>query len=327
MLKQAVPQRVNHFFKSNQKYITFFLKFILAGGLLYFLLIKLDHKEIYNLFLKVDSFYLSFAVLLLIANLGLRYTKWYLVSHYFFSGIGFKEVITSFFYGLVGNLSIPMNMGEYVGRTTVLKKYGSLKVILATAIDSYSSIILLVFFGSLAGAYYLYKVTEISIYNFIIITSILVILMILLILAWQKKRSVLSFIKQKFGERTIFTNAKKYFGMIYELDDKLLRSMFFLSALGIVVYLSQFVLLMFAFGADLSAINLYWIALLVMFSKAVIPPVTFGELGIREGVAVYFSKSFALSASIGFSAAFSLFIINIILPAVIGLFFFFRKSK
>ena len=63
-----------------------------------------------------------------------------------------------------------------------------------------------------------------------------------------------------------------------------------------------------------------------MFAKTIIPPVSFGELGIREGASVYFLKQVGVSAAAGFNAAIFLFIINVLLPALTGLIFLLKRK-
>jgi uncharacterized membrane protein YbhN (UPF0104 family) len=63
-----------------------------------------------------------------------------------------------------------------------------------------------------------------------------------------------------------------------------------------------------------------------MFTKTIIPPVSMGELGIREGASVYFLTQMGESASIAFNASIFLFIINLLIPALIGVGMFFRKN-
>ena len=63
-----------------------------------------------------------------------------------------------------------------------------------------------------------------------------------------------------------------------------------------------------------------------MFVKTIIPPITFGELGIREGASVYFLTQMGETASIGFNASILLFIINLLIPALIGVGMFLRKN-
>lgn len=63
-----------------------------------------------------------------------------------------------------------------------------------------------------------------------------------------------------------------------------------------------------------------------MFTKTIIPPISFGELGIREGASVFFITQLGEVASVGFNASIFLFSINLVLPAIIGVGMFLRKN-
>lgn len=63
-----------------------------------------------------------------------------------------------------------------------------------------------------------------------------------------------------------------------------------------------------------------------MFAKTIIPPVSFAELGIREGASVFFLTYFGETQAVAFNASIFLFMINVLLPSLVGLIFFFRKN-
>ena len=93
-----------------------------------------------------------------------------------------------------------------------------------------------------------------------------------------------------------------------------------------VCFIAQFALLVSAFSLHANFINYLWAGGLVMFVKSVIPPISLGELGIREGVSVYFVKQLGENAAVGFNASISLFLINILLPALIGLILLLKRK-
>jgi len=51
-----------------------------------------------------------------------------------------------------------------------------------------------------------------------------------------------------------------------------------------------------------------------------------GELGIREGASVYFITQMSGTAVVGFNASIFLFIINLLIPALIGVGMSFTKK-
>jgi len=63
-----------------------------------------------------------------------------------------------------------------------------------------------------------------------------------------------------------------------------------------------------------------------MFVKTIIPPISLGELGIREGASVFFISKMGEVSSVGFNASIFLFIINLLIPALIGVGMFLRKN-
>jgi len=81
-----------------------------------------------------------------------------------------------------------------------------------------------------------------------------------------------------------------------------------------------------AFSNQYEFINYLWAGNLIMFAKTIIPPISFGELGIREGASVFFITQMGGAASVGFNASIFLFIINLLLPSLIGVAMFLRKN-
>ena len=93
------------------------------------------------------------------------------------------------------------------------------------------------------------------------------------------------------------------------------------------VYVVQYALLASAFYPGFPIGQGLLLGALVFFGKLLIPPVTFTDVGIREGVSVYVSGFFALSRAAAFNAAFTLFVINLVLPALLGLPLLMRASR
>jgi uncharacterized membrane protein YbhN (UPF0104 family) len=63
-----------------------------------------------------------------------------------------------------------------------------------------------------------------------------------------------------------------------------------------------------------------------MFTKSILSPITFGELGIREGAAIFFLTQMGELSSTALNASLALFFINIIIPSLIGLSLLFLKN-
>jgi hypothetical protein len=92
-------------------------------------------------------------------------------------------------------------------------------------------------------------------------------------------------------------------------------------------FLLQYGLLLKALAPTAQLTDTLWAGSLMFFAKTIIPAVSLGELGIREGASVFFAKQFAISEAAGLSAAIAIFIINIALPALAGMLLFFKKNN
>lgn len=101
--------------------------------------------------------------------------------------------------------------------------------------------------------------------------------------------------------------------------------MVFLSALFYACFIFQFAILASAFTNHYHFLNYIWAGNLVMFTKSIIPAISFGELGIREGASVYFMKQVGETAAAGFNTSIFLFLINVLLPALVGLILIIKR--
>ena len=70
-----------------------------------------------------------------------------------------------------------------------------------------------------------------------------------------------------------------------------------------------------------------WAGSLVLFAKTIIPPVAIADLGVREGASVFFLVKMGESSSVGFNASIFLFIINVLFPAIVGMFLLLKKNN
>jgi uncharacterized membrane protein YbhN (UPF0104 family) len=79
------------------------------------------------------------------------------------------------------------------------------------------------------------------------------------------------------------------------------------------------VLLMYAFGYTGGLGLGLGIVALIFFGKSVLPVMGIFELGVRETVAVLVMGVFALSKPMAVSSTFVLYVLNILLPTLLGI--------
>jgi hypothetical protein len=92
-----------------------------------------------------------------------------------------------------------------------------------------------------------------------------------------------------------------------------------LSAVRYAVFAGQFVLLVRSFAPGAPWGLLAAGVALALFVKSALPPALLGDLGVREGAAMFFLGGLGVSTAAAFNASLGVFAVNLVLPALAGL--------
>ena len=91
-----------------------------------------------------------------------------------------------------------------------------------------------------------------------------------------------------------------------------------LSFVRYAVFSAQFVLLVRALAPEAAVGGVALGVALVFFAKSAVPQVTLGDLGVREGAAVFFLGAYGVAPAAALDASLALFALNLALPALAG---------
>lgn len=305
--------------KLTRKRITNFAKIIIGLGLVVFLTFYVEPKSIYETYKKADKIYFLVAFLLLPLNLGLQFFKWKILSKEYFGINDNNKVWLSLFYGISGGIFTPMKSGEYFARALPYKNVKVLDVILATIVDKFIPI----FFAILIGGTFfiiflknLIRFSAESAFGFIILYKIIVLVPLFLLFG---SSSISQKMRKWLKTKRYFENIINRVAFVKMLSSKTLLKIIVISLLYHLTFTTQMSILLMAFSGESNFIMFFFIANLIIFAQIVIPPIALGEVGVREGAAVYFLQNLGFIGAVGFNAAISLFFINLLIPSIIGL--------
>jgi uncharacterized protein (TIRG00374 family) len=302
-------------------------KIAIAGGLLIYLINQVNFNAIINAIKDADIFFILAALLLLVLNINLQYLKWKVVCTNVLGINEKKRVLTSLFYGFSAGSFTPGRIGEYFGRALSFKDKPVSDVAVAAFVDKTISLLVITFIGALSSILFLhfyYHVTffiTASLFIFVFALSYIFLFLVFNPSIW--KNSVIS--KIKSTKRLAFLVDK--LSALKKIDKSTVYKVAAISVLFFMCMLLQYVLLVSAFSHHFDFLNYLWVGILIFFAKSIIPPVSIGDLGIREGASVFFISFIGENGSIGFNASIFLFLINILIPAVIGMFLLFQKDN
>jgi uncharacterized membrane protein YbhN (UPF0104 family) len=301
-------------------------KIFIGIGLIIFLTFYVKPEKIYLTFIRADKGWLIVTVLLLPLNLFLQFLKWKLLSDEYFSINNNKATLLSLFYGISGGIFTPMKSGEYFARALPYPKVKMLDVILATVVDKLVPVLFVLLIGGMFFIIYLKSLFELSVFATVlfIVAYKIILLLILFLLLGNGKFSA----KLKTQLKT-----KKYFARIFErvsflkkISPEIFGKIIIISFLYHLTFTLQMSFLLIAYSGVFNLPLFFFAANLIIFAQIVIPPVAFGEIGVREGTAVYLLHNLGFSAAVGFNAAISLFAINLLFPSVVGLVLLLKRG-
>lgn len=316
----------NSFIVRYKRVITISAKLIIAFGLLFYLIYAVNFQEILTAIQQSNRYLIAAAFLLSFLNVYLQFYKWKITANVVLQENHNGKIWLSLFYGFSAGVFTPARIGEYFGRAIVFKNQSLLRVTIATLLDKVFLLIIVAFFGSISSIIFIHYKYNVAYYLtlglFILIFTLFYLLVLLLF-------------NDKFWDNILFTKLRDSIKLHWlfekikvfrKLDKKYAAKMFAVSFLFYLCFLIQYALLVSAFSNHNQFLDYLWAGNLMMFAKTIIPPVSLGELGIREGASVFFITQLGESASVGFNASIFLFFINVLIPSLIGLILLLKKN-
>ena len=325
-------EQLKNIFQDNSfisKYKTLILataKVVIALGLLCYLVYAVNFEEILTAIKLANIYLIAVAFLLCFVNIYLQFYKWKITANIVLQENHNSKIWFSLFYGFSAGVFTPARIGEYFGRAIVFKNHSLLRVTLATLLDKLFLLLLVAFFGSISSILFIHYYYGVTIY----LTAGLFLLVFALfyLFFWM-------IFNDKFWDNVLFTKLRDSIKLHWlfekvrvfrKLDKKYATKMLLISFLFYICFLIQYAVLVAAFSNHTNYFEYLWAGNLIMFAKTIIPPVSLGELGIREGASVFFITILGESASVGFNASIFLFFINVLIPSLIGLTLLVKKN-
>jgi uncharacterized membrane protein YbhN (UPF0104 family) len=302
-----------------QKSLLWLVKFLVFVFVLYQLVKRLQKISLddFSSLAIVKPIYIIIAMTLVFVNWGIEALKWYLTIR----KIGFKtsngRIVQSLLSGISTGLITPNRIGNFIGRMLYFKPKKRALVVLGTLYGNLAQFIATVFFGMI-GLYFIknnsiqFEYSDTLIVLSIFLTTLAVLIYFSYPFIWLTNIPIL---RSKANIIQLFRQSAK----------RLVIPLLILSGCRYLVFILQFALLLIGFGAMFSHELIYSLFVLYLVSTLT-PTLILGKLVVRETLAVLILGTIIFNPLIILAASFSLWLINLGFPAVVGLYFFF-KSK
>ncbi|GBD86862.1 hypothetical protein BMS3Abin03_00786 [bacterium BMS3Abin03] len=324
MNTESVKQK---YFAGYKSYLVLLLKLLIAAGIIYYLITYIDFNKVLLALNNSDLTFIYAAAILSILNIYLQFLKWKLTCSQVLNENSNSKILTSLFYGFSAGVITPIRIGEYFGRAIAFKDKSVLQTTVATLIDKFFPLLIVAFLGSMSMIIFIYLFYDVSIY---IASSLFILLFTFFYFLFVLIKT------EKFWDSIFFSKLRsikklnRFFDklqVLKKLDRVYFTKMSLISFLFYACFLIQYSLLVTGFSQNTEFANYLWAGNLIMFAKTIIPPISFGELGIREGASVFFLTQFGETSEVAFNASIFLFLINIFIPALFGLVLLIKKNN
>jgi uncharacterized membrane protein YbhN (UPF0104 family) len=267
---------------------------------------------------------ISALLVMMFFNWMIEAVKWQLLMNKI-QKVSFLLSLSAIFSGITVSFFTPNRIGEYAGRVLHLNAPARIKAVLATLVGSMNQLLITVIAGVLASIITMKDSLSDQRFVYSIVCGISIVALTGIVVFYFNVSQFYSFLHRiKFLKRF-----DKYTEVFTFYHRKELSRITLLSAMRYLVFTTQYVLLLYLFDVDIDILTAYRLIFLIFLIMAIVPTFALAELSIRGSVALYFMSPIS-SASTGIVAAsFSLWFINLVVPAIIGAFtlFFVKLSK
>ena len=300
------------------------LRGALSIALLAAIIHQIDARPISDALSSANPWFLLAALLLLVPNITLQHAKWRLLLRGGAPMVQPGDVRASLFGGFTLGMLTPARIGEFGGRAVLCRGAGKGLLVSLTAVDKAGTMLVTVVVGLFTLVHFSSRSDVLPTLP-IVISGLLILTVLLGFLALLTHRTSTAprrFLEAKNGR--VARHLLQLMDTMAAMSPASLRMFLLYSVLFYLTFVLQFMLLLSAF-VPMHPLDAFSGIATIMLVKTVIPPVTIGELGIREGASVFILSVYGVVSAVAFSASLLLFSINILLPAIAGLWFLLRR--
>lgn len=257
----------------------------------------------------------------MLINWGIEARKWQvLVQH--LQPISFLRAYYSVLTGVALAINTPNRIGEYGGRVLYIKEGNRVKAVSLAILGSMSQLIITLTIG-VCGLLYLKNLNifsttasahplsqlwlNIIVYGVILVTAVLVLFYFRL--GWLVKWT------EKFPGKNKFL---QYINVLREFETGKLLRLLSLSFTRYLVFVTQYLLLINVFEVEINWWQGFWVISVLFLILAIIPTFALAELGIRGKVSIFLLDSFSKNYAGIISCTLGIWVINLVVPALIG---------
>jgi uncharacterized protein (TIRG00374 family) len=308
-------------------------KLLLAVLLLTLLLAQLDADSLAQLTSAAQPHWLLAALLLLLPNIYFQFRKWQLLLRSVYPAVESRQVRDSLFLGFSFGVVTPARIGEFGGRAAGVRGADRLTLVGLTAVDKVATLTVTLGAGALGLLLFCFRHPFMSPWLLLAVEVACAAIILTFVYLRRRKAGARTALaaddlakRDAGGGKGLVAHVRRLRTALGSLDSGTRRGLLLFSVLFYLTFVLQFFFLLRAFGPIDPLTTLAGISS-IMLIKTLVPPLTLGELGIREGVSVLVLGWAGTVTAVALGASLLLFAINVLLPGLVGLAVLLRRPR
>ncbi|WP_316830822.1 hypothetical protein [Pedobacter aquatilis] len=264
---------------------------------------------------------IGFVFLLMFVNWFLEAAKWkHLMAR--IESISFYKAIESVFCGLTLAIFTPNRLGEYGGRVFFLSPKRRIVGVVAMAVGNIGQLVLTNIFGAIALSVFIYKFIDLDYRLFFAIQVVVVVFCLFFAVFYFNIQwlngMLLSF---KFTRKY-----KKFYSILGRYKKGELFKILMFCLARYIVFSSQYFILFIWLIPGLHYTDILMMISILFFVQSTLPSLDLFDVGIRSITASYFFGYITHHDIAVIACTASIWLINIIIPAILGTYFVFKLN-
>ena len=260
-------------------------------------------------------------ICLMLVNWGLEAVKWKRLIKPV-EPIGLWRAIESVFCGLTWAVFTPNRLGEYGGRVFFLSPKRRIVGVVAMTVGNIGQLVLTNVFGAIAVCIFIYRFTAINEVFFLALCAVAFAFCLFFIVFYFNIKwlnGILLAMKWTRKYKKFYTILAKY------KKAELLKILLFCLA-RYTVFSSQYFIMFLWLIPELRFLDLVMLVSIHFFVQSSLPSLDLLDIGIRSVTALYIFKYVTHQNTAVVACIASIWVINIIIPAILGSYFVFKLN-
>jgi hypothetical protein len=264
---------------------------------------------------------LSLVVSLMLLNWGLEAVKWKRLLRQI-EQISLWQSIESVFCGLTWAVFTPNRIGEYGGRVFFLSPKRRIIGVVAMAVGNIGQMVLTNIFGAISLCIFIYRFVNLDYrldYALMFLSVMFCIFFLVFFFNIRWLNGLL--LSMRFTRKY-----KKFYSILGRYHKKeLLRILLFCLA-RYVVFSTQYFIMFYWLIPDIHYLDILMMVCILFFVQSTLPSLDLFDIGVRSVTASYFFSFVTKQDVAVIACTASIWLINIIIPAILGSYFVFKLN-